>query len=68
LQATEELVCLSIHDDGKGFDNTADNPKKTLGLLGMKERAAMIGGKLEIKSARGKGTDIMITVPLSIDH
>lgn len=68
LQATEEQVCLSIHDDGKGFDNTGDNPKKTLGLLGMKERAAMIGGKLEINSARGKGTDIMITVPLNIHH
>lgn len=64
LQATKEDVCLSIHDDGKGFDINGNDQKKTLGLLGMKERAVMIGGKLEIISAAGKGTSVVITVPL----
>ena len=36
--------------------------KKTLGLLGMKERAAMIGGHLEITSEPGRGTTIIMTV------
>jgi signal transduction histidine kinase len=54
-------LLLTISDDGKGF-NTSDN-KKTLGLLGMKERALMIEGKLEIKSEPGKGTTIIISVP-----
>lgn len=65
LQTTKDRVCLSIQDDGKGFSLTNGDPGKTLGLLGMKERAAMIGGKLEINSAPGKGTSIVITVPLN---
>jgi signal transduction histidine kinase len=37
---------------------------KTLGLLGMKERAGMLGGQFEIISEPGKGTIVFITVPL----
>ena len=66
LKTTKEWIYLSIHDNGKGFDLTADSRQKTLGLLGMKERATMIGGKLEINSEPGKGTSIMITVPLNV--
>lgn len=54
-------LSLTITDDGKGFDIQQVN-KKTLGLLGMKERAAMIGGNLEIISEPGKGTTVVITV------
>lgn len=54
-------ISISISDNGKGFDNSKVN-KKTLGLLGMKERAAMIGGNLEIISEAGKGTTVKITV------
>ncbi len=62
LQAGKDNIFLSIQDNGKGFVATANN-KKTLGLLGMKERAAMIGGTLEINSTPEKGTLILITVP-----
>jgi signal transduction histidine kinase len=61
LTINNDELSLSISDDGKGFDISQAN-KKTLGLLGMKERAAMIGGKLEIISEPGKGTTIIITV------
>ena len=65
LDVTDENIHLSIADDGKGFD-TGTTERKTLGLLGMKERAIMIGGKLEIKSQPGKGTHILITIPMGV--
>ncbi|MGZ8524870.1 MAG: HAMP domain-containing protein, partial [Chitinophagaceae bacterium] len=65
LQTTKDRVCLSVQDDGKGFSLINGDPGKTLGLLGMRERAAMIGGKLEINSAPGKGTYVVVTVPLN---
>jgi signal transduction histidine kinase len=65
LQTTNDRICLSIQDDGKGFSLINGDPGKTLGLLGMKERATMIGGKLEINSSPGKGTAVVITVPLN---
>ncbi len=63
LHATDDNIYLSIKDDGKGFDANGSG-HKTLGLLGMKERAVMIGGKLEIRSEKGKGTAIAITIPV----
>jgi signal transduction histidine kinase len=64
LQLTTKEIRLSITDDGKGFD-PAQGERKTLGLLGMKERAIMIGGNLEIKTKPGEGTSIVIKVPVT---
>ena len=61
LRIIDDEISLSIADNGKGFDASQAN-KKTLGLLGMRERAAMIGGNLEIISEPGKGTAVVITV------
>jgi signal transduction histidine kinase len=66
LEISEEEICLSISDDGKGFDMHTASERRTLGLLGMKERAAMIGGKLEIKSAPGQGTTVSISIPVRL--
>ncbi|HKO81838.1 MAG TPA: histidine kinase [Chitinophagaceae bacterium] len=65
LQVADGQIYFSIHDNGKGFIVTTDNHKKTLGLLGMKERAAMMGGSLEINSSPDKGTSVVIIVPLN---
>jgi PAS domain S-box-containing protein len=54
---------LTIADDGKGFDPAI--PTRSLGLLGMKERAYMIGGTIKIESEPGKGTTVLINVPLN---
>jgi signal transduction histidine kinase len=67
LELVDGKIKLSIKDDGKGFDIAGTGEKKTLGLLGMKERATMIGGKLEIDSKPGKGTQVTITVPAGSD-
>jgi len=66
----DELV-LVIEDDGQGFDpskaGTPDRSGQGLGLVGMRERAALAGGSLEIESARGNGTAIFVRVPYRAD-
>lgn len=61
-------LMLIVEDDGKGFDNTTRQASREsgigLGLVGMSERAILIGGDIEIESAPGKGTTIFVRVPL----
>ena len=64
LLVSNTEIHLTVQDDGKGFDLEGTGERKTLGLLGMKERAIMIGGKLDIISKPGEGTLILINVPL----
>ena len=68
LEATENEVRLIIEDDGKGFawDESAV-PRKYgggSGLLSMRERLALVGGTLEIETAVGQGTALLIRVPV----
>ncbi|KAB8145549.1 PAS domain S-box protein [Chloroflexia bacterium SDU3-3] len=67
LRGDGQLLVI-IEDNGIGFDADAilENPKKTgrLGLLGMSERVAQIGGTLTIESTSGSGTTIFVQVPL----
>ncbi len=55
--------CLEVRDDGKGFDTTLTPPHKSFGLLGMKERALAVSGRLEVVSAPSKGTVIHLHIP-----
>ncbi len=55
---------LSIQDDGRGFSPEESVPERCFGLLGMRERAQRIGADLEIRSAPGKGCEIVALVPL----
>lgn len=55
---------LQIGDDGKGFDKLQADNKRTLGILGMKERTVMMGGNYEICSEPGRGTTVIISVPV----
>ena len=54
-------VSLVVEDDGVGFDTTSMGAG--FGLLGMQERAAMVGATLEIESAVGEGTTILVRMP-----
>jgi signal transduction histidine kinase len=58
-------VELSIEDDGAGFDVGAElsDRERGLGLFGMQERAAYVGGKVSIVSTPGRGTTVAVTVP-----
>lgn len=64
LRIADGTLKMEITDDGRGFDTNAQ--RKTLGLLGMKERAIMIGGELTLHSSPGKGTTVTITVPVKL--
>ncbi|HEV2354632.1 MAG TPA: sensor histidine kinase, partial [Puia sp.] len=57
-------LVLAIADNGKGFDPGTAKKKKTLGLLGMKERTLMMNGSYEIRSRPGEGTTLRFSVPL----
>ena len=62
-------LCIMIHDDGRGFDPVrasagGDDMVGHYGLRFMRERAEEIGGSLEVASAPGQGTDILIRVPI----
>jgi two-component system, chemotaxis family, CheB/CheR fusion protein len=65
LEKSRNKVSLIIEDDGIGFNpKNKANCKKGLGLVGMSERAKICGGKLEIESAKGKGTTVFVRIPL----
>ena len=63
LFITDTEIRLTITDDGKGFIVEEIANKKTLGLMGMRERATLLGGTYEISSMPGKGTSVIIVVP-----
>lgn len=64
VSLNNDQILMMIADNGKGFDVKKSAERKTLGLLGMKERTLMIDGKYEIDSTPGKGTTVIVTVPL----
>ena len=63
LQQTNGTLILQIQDDGQGFDKEKEANKRTLGILGMKERTEMMGGKYEISSELGQGTTVVVSIP-----
>lgn len=60
-------ITAIIHDDGRGFDTSEamSRQRERLGLFGMQERARLAGGWLEVRSAPGSGTTILIKVPVT---
>lgn len=63
LDIADEIVRVSVDDNGKGFDPEAVSRGTSLGLKLIKERAEMLGGTFEIDSAAGKGARIGFSVP-----
>jgi signal transduction histidine kinase len=67
LEFSAEQVCLYIEDHGKGFDVLQAAQRKHgsgLGLVGMRERADSVGGRLAITSVLQQGTRVEVTIPL----
>jgi PAS domain S-box-containing protein len=56
---------LTIGDNGRGITDDEKLGQRTLGLLGMRERAHLIGGKIEITGSEGKGTVVNVRIPIS---
>jgi len=56
---------LAIIDNGRGITENEKSGLQSLGLLGMQERAHLIGGKINVTGVEGKGTVITIRIPIS---
>lgn len=65
-QADRDGVRLAVTDDGRGFDPRTIGAK-SLGLLGMEQRAIAVGGTLAVDAAPGRGTRVTFTCPLGGD-
>lgn len=69
LWSDQGQIYLEVKDDGRGFDVERTDgeavSKNQLGLLGIKERASLVGGSVDIQSAPGSGTCVRVCVPLS---
>jgi two-component system sensor histidine kinase UhpB len=65
LRQTADTLSVKIQDNGRGMTRQAMDDPASIGLLGMRERAELIGGCLAISSRPGKGTAILITVPVT---
>ena len=63
VKQTPETVDVSINDDGVGFH--VGSAGLGLGILGMRERASIVGGAFQIQSTPGTGTMVVLSVPLS---
>jgi len=67
LEKRGSLINLIVEDDGTGFDvEDQANRSEGLGLIGMRERAALVGGKIQIESTLEKGTTVFVRIPLEI--
>jgi len=69
MRANSERFQAVVEDDGIGFDPStirqATDGKIPLGLLGMKERASLLGGTLDVRSSPGNGTSVVLDIPLA---
>lgn len=63
LSLNNGVLCMSVADDGKGFDQRAERPA-SFGLVGMRERVLIMGGRLHLDSTLGEGTTLRIYIPL----
>jgi two-component system, NarL family, sensor histidine kinase UhpB len=65
LERRGSCACLIVTDNGSGFAFAEES--KGLGLSGMRERALLVGATLEIDSSTGKGTTVLLQVPVADD-
>jgi signal transduction histidine kinase len=71
LKREGDFIRMEVADDGLGFDVQAVEAnyeqRGSLGMLNLRERAELVNGLLRIDSAKGRGTRVSITVPLSVE-
>ena len=67
LREDDDGVCMEIRDDGHGFDPCAVQPavdgQSGIGVVGMRERLRLLGGRLELDSAPGGPTVVRAVLP-----
>ena len=70
IKRAKDILLVKVEDNGQGFDQNADgnSAKRSFGLIGIAERARLLGGKHSIKSAVGQGTIVTIELELYEPH
>ena len=68
LEQTRDHLHLQVHDNGRGIRNEELDGAGSLGILGMRERAARLGGALVLRGSPGEGTIAELTIPLRKVH
>jgi two-component system sensor histidine kinase UhpB len=68
LDEENNYFSLSISDNGKGITECEKSEQLSLGILGMRERAHLIGAEIDIKGVAGKGTVVTVRVPIDQDR
>jgi signal transduction histidine kinase len=63
LEKRDSKIIVIVEDNGIGFDPLAANESGRLGLVGMRERADMLGGTLTVESQPGVGTTLFLEAP-----
>jgi signal transduction histidine kinase len=66
IQRQDGQLRVIVEDDARGFDVEAAASRGRLGLLGMRERVALLGGELEIESGPASGTTLIASLPLPL--
>lgn len=64
LEKTEDCLILEVNDNGRGITQSQITNSKSLGLLGIRERALLWGGAVQISGVPGRGTTITVQIPL----
>ncbi len=64
LQAKNGGITLAVRDDGRGLGESSADKRASLGLVSMRERVRLVGGKLDIVSRPNQGTSVVAWVPM----
>jgi len=65
LERSGETVTLTVRDNGRGFDTSAPRKQGSYGMVGLRERAYLLGGDIHIESAPGQGTLVEMRIPVN---
>jgi signal transduction histidine kinase len=68
LRIEESSLILMVTDNGRGITQDERLSRGSLGLLGMQERAHLIGAHMEIAGRKGAGTTLRLCVPLALEE
>jgi signal transduction histidine kinase len=68
LEETAAFLTLQVHDNGRGITESEIHSPKSIGLLGMQERARLRAGEVKFQGTPGKGTTVTIRLPLAMNN
>ncbi len=64
LEQHAGTLVLRVHDNGRGIDTVARTNRKSLGLVGMRERVRLLSGEITFQGTAGQGTLVLVKIPL----